>query len=88
MKTIEQEKKDAVKKYGDFNSTHEVYGVLMEEVEEFWDIVKETTWDQREDSTFNALKNKKERMILELTQIAAVAQRAISELQNDQIKWV
>ena len=78
----------AYEKYGHFNSTHEVYAVLKEEVEEFWEIVKEKTCDgfsRREPMT---LDNKKRRMIAELEQICSVADRAIKELSENEIHWV
>jgi len=75
--TIKEEMQTAREKYGAFNSTHEVYGVLAEEVDEFWECVKQQPeWKE------------KEAMINELTQIAAIAQRAIKELENNEIKWV
>ena len=85
MKTIKQEQKEAVEKYGHFNSTHEVYGVLKEEVDEFWELVKLNN-DPKKAKYTRLLK--KNLMIKELTQIAAVAQRTILELENNQIKWV
>ena len=78
MKTIKEEQQDAVNKYGHYNSTHEAYAVLQEEVEEFWELVRQSKQDGK-------LKSK---MINELTQIAAVAKRTISELEKNQIKWV
>ena len=80
MKTIEQEKTEALKKYGHFNSTHEVYAVLLEEVDEFWELVKLPT---QKNATL-----KQDDMIEELTQIAAIAQRAIKELENNEIRWI
>jgi hypothetical protein len=35
-------------KFGDFNSTHELYAVLQEEVDEFWDSVKSNDPDPME----------------------------------------
>jgi hypothetical protein len=78
MKTIESEIQQARQKYGPFNSTHEIYGVLQEEVDEFWDLVK--------------MKHKgpyeKVLMIHELMQVAAIAQRAINEIKNGEIKFI
>ena len=78
MNNIDQEMNQARQKYGPFNSTHEVYGVLKEEVDEFWDLVK--------------LKHKgpaeKDRMIHELMQVAAIAQRAMNEIKNGEIKFI
>jgi TfoX/Sxy family transcriptional regulator of competence genes len=88
MNTIEQEKNDAEAKYGHFNSTHEVYAVLLEEVDEFWDLVKQPTastnyWD--DDGRY---LEKKDKMVRELTQIAAIAQRAAQEIENKEIRWI
>ena len=79
MKTTKQEQKEAYEKYGHFNSTHEVYGVLKEEVDEFFDWVRDKSMSREARADF---------CIHELTQIAAIAERAISELKNNQIKWV
>ena len=78
---LEQEK--AFEKYGHFNSTHEVYGVLFEEVQEFFDIV-------REKPATDKVKhyNKLNRMVNELDQIIAIAARAMNELKANQIKHV
>lgn len=75
--TINQEMESARNIYGAFHSTHEIYAVLQEEVEEFWELVRE-----------KPNKEKSQGMIKELTQIVAIAQRAINELQNDEIKFV
>ena len=85
---MDKEQQNALNKYGNFHSTHEVYGVLMEEVQEFFDIVKEPTKEEGFDYAFDALKFKKERMIKELDQIRAVAERAMNELKESKIKWV
>lgn len=37
---IYEEYQRACKKFGPFNSPHEAYGVIMEEIEEFWHLVK------------------------------------------------
>lgn len=55
----------ATEKYGGFNSAHEAYGVLLEEVEEFWDEVK----------LKRNLRNT-DNMRKELVQIAAMALKA------------
>ena len=52
-----------------FNSPHEAYAVLLEEVDEFWDEVKK-----------KPAKRNKQNMLKELSQIAAVALKAISSL--------
>jgi hypothetical protein len=78
---IEQER--ALEKYGHFNSTHEVYGVLMEEVNEFFSVVMEKP------AKDNAKHyDKVNRMTEELNQIRAIAERAMNELKNNQIKHV
>lgn len=75
---IENEIKNAEKKYGHFNSTHEVYSVLQEEVDEFWDVVK--TYAGKTSIPITYYTD-------ELKQIAAIAQRAIKELESNQIKF-
>lgn len=37
---MQEEAKRAVKLHGDFNSLHEAYAVILEELDEIWDIVK------------------------------------------------
>lgn len=94
MKNIEivaQEIQQAKEKYGPFNSTHELYGVLAEEVDEFWQVVKIKNFDiPNLDSPIiqGEIVEKKKRMIHELSQIAAIALRGIDELQHNEIKWV
>lgn len=77
MLKILKEAKKADEKYGNFNSTHELYAVLQEEVEEFWDLVK-----------MKPDPNKSAQMVEELTQIAAIAVRGIRQLDDKQIKHV
>ena len=94
MKNIEKlahEIQTAREKYGPFNSTHEVYGVLIEEVAEFFDEVKKKTalntdlfMSEDRDLESEKIYNMKH----ELLQIAAISMRAIDELEHDQIKWV
>lgn len=48
-------------------SSHEAYAVIMEEVDEFWDEVKMRI-------------QKTDRMLAELVQVAAMAQRAAEDL--------
>jgi len=76
--TIRDEMVYARKKYGPFNSTHEVYGVLQEEVNEFWNLV----------TGLDPAYEKQRQMLRELRQVAAIAQRAIQELEKNEIKWV
>lgn len=77
MQEIQKEAKKAFNKFGHFNSTHELYGVLIEEVDEFYELVRQ-----------KPNPKKAQRMIEELTQVAAVAYRGVIELQNQQIKHV
>lgn len=77
---IQEEAINAYKKYGHFNSTHEVYGVLVEELEEFFEFVK-LNIGLRDES-------KKNEMIKELIQISAIAKRAAMELNNNKINWI
>jgi hypothetical protein len=97
MKTIDkvsQEIQTAKEKYGPFNSTHEVYGVLIEEVAEFFDEVRKKTYarDVFENENFEDIEvitlEKKQKIKHELLQIAAISLRAIDELEHNQIRWV
>lgn len=40
VQEIDTELGKSTKNHGLYHSAHEAYGVLLEEVEEFWDIVK------------------------------------------------
>ena len=75
---INNEIKTADKNYGSFNSTHEVYGVIQEEIDEFWDLVKLKS---------KTILHEKE-MIAELIQISAIAKRAAIQIENHQIKYL
>ena len=94
MKDIEKvslEIQQAREKYGYFNSTHEVYGVLIEEVAEFFEIVKRKTLSNNPSEPFESYAvemGKTPDMINELTQIAAISLRAIDELRHNKIKWI
>lgn len=88
--TLEQEIETARKKYGAFHSTHEIHSVLLEEVQEYFDEVK-----SNKKYAFAYPEHQKEfdiervkRMCNELTQIAAIALRAVKELENNEVKFV
>lgn len=89
---MDKEQQNALNKYGHFHSTHEVYGVLIEEVQELFDIVREQGIENKgkfEDFVELArYEDKIKRMCKELDQIRAVAERAKNELMNDKIKWI
>ena len=57
----------ATKLHGPMKSAHEAYSVILEEVDEFWDEVKKRVPDKVE-------------MRKELIQIAAMAARAVEDL--------
>ncbi|MCA1596119.1 MAG: hypothetical protein LC772_06810 [Chloroflexi bacterium] len=59
----------AAYKFPRFNSHHEAYAVILEEVHEYWDEVRK-----------NESKRDRAAMLTELTQIAAMCVRAASEL--------
>ncbi len=84
LEIIANEIQTTREKYGYFNSTHEVYGVLIEEVEEFFEVVK--TGNYKNDDQEKWVKV--DRMKSELTQIAAIALRAIDELEHSKINWI
>jgi hypothetical protein len=59
------------KKHGSFPSLHEAYAVILEELDEVWDIVK-----------LKKCKRDKEALRKELIQVAAMAIKAIHSLDN------
>lgn len=66
MAVIQQITKDEAN-HGDYNSTHELAGVLKEEYDEFWDEVK---------------RNNSAEMVKELVQVAAVAIRGAARFMG------
>lgn len=74
MKTFDQAVADELKrarsKHKDIQSPHEAYAVILEELEEFWDEVKAQVWDRS-------------KMVKELVQVGAMAQRAAEDLKLD-----
>ena len=70
LSLIEMELSRAMMLHGSMNSHHHAYGVILEEVDEFWDEVKKKSHDRSKD-----------RMREELIQVAAMACRAILDLK-------
>jgi hypothetical protein len=68
---ILKEAERAVELHGDFNSDHEAYGVLMEEVEEVWEQVKRKCGERD-----------RRAMVEELVQIGAVALKWATKIQR------
>jgi hypothetical protein len=69
MGMIEHELRSASQKHEPFNSCHEGYGVILEELDELWDEIKKKT----------KLRDRK-LMAMEATQVAAMAARFIMDL--------
>lgn len=69
LDAVEMETKRAVSLHGPMKSAHEAYGVILEELDEFWDEVKKK----------QSLRDKAN-MKKELIQVAAMAVRAIADL--------
>lgn len=67
---VDKEKENARNAYGGFRSMHEIFGVLYEEVMEFFDEVRKKP-DER----------KEEEVLSELVQIASVAEIAAEDLE-------
>lgn len=65
---VRQEAATAVVEHGEFNSLHEAYGVLLEEVDELWEEVRKKRKD-RDPARIRA----------ELVQIAAVCVKAAAK---------
>jgi NTP pyrophosphatase (non-canonical NTP hydrolase) len=70
LKAVRTEAIDATDKHGGFNSAHEAYGVLAEEVDEFWEEVRK----KRRDRNIDAMQK-------ELIQVAAVAVKYAAMLE-------
>lgn len=68
---IQKEIDKSVTKYGQHNSLHETYGLMMEEVAEFFDEVR------KKESKRSIINTKKE-----LIQIAAIAIKRINYLEQ------
>jgi hypothetical protein len=68
LSAVASELESAVRRYGPMTSPHEAYAVILEEIDEFWDEVKKKP----------SLRDK-DHMRRELTQIAAMACRAIMD---------
>jgi archaellum component FlaC len=66
---IKEEYKKAISKFNKFNSAHEGYAVILEELDELWEIVKKKKEDR---SVYE--------MCREATQIATMAIRFIIDL--------
>jgi len=75
MSRIEHEMRRAIAKYGPFTSSHEGYAVLLEEVDELWDEIKN-----------NKLEGTESRQFMEATQVGAMAGKFLVSLRNEQIK--
>lgn len=69
-----EEAVSAAKKWGPFNSAHEAYAVLLEEVDELWDHVK--TNQKRRD--LDAMRK-------EAMQVAAMAIRFMHDVCNEEV---
>lgn len=69
-----EEATTAAKRWGPFNSAHEAYGVLLEELDELWDHVK--TNQKRRD--IDAMRK-------EAMQVAAMAIRFMHDVCNDEV---
>lgn len=71
QKKVTEEIKRARSQYGDINSLHEGYAVLLEEVDEFWDEVRKKGSVRDYTSCYN-----------ELVQIAAIAEVIAEDIIN------
>lgn len=67
---VSEELRKAILKHGSMKSLHEAYSVILEEMDEFWDLVK-----QKNPNLIDVMN--------ELIQISAMAQRAIIDLELD-----
>lgn len=72
---------DALEKFGPYNSLHEAYAVLAEEVDELWEIVKLKQWTEELILTPDKMRSA-ERIRKEAIQIAAVALRIAADAER------
>ena len=72
---VEQELNRARAKFGKFNSPHEGYAVILEELEELWEWARSQPDIQRD---------MKENALSECVQIAAMAQRFAEDFRGQQ----
>lgn len=73
---VERELEKARAKHAPINSHHEGYAVILEELDEFWAEVKAyrgSKWDEDQRADWN------ERVLHELVQVAAMAQRCAED---------
>ena len=70
FRLVEDELERATKEFGNFNSPHEGYAVMLEEVEELWDEIK-------------ASKGTNDRILTEAVQVAAMAVRFLVDLGDE-----
>ena len=70
-KDVQKELLHARSLHAPINSAHEGYSVILEELEEFWEEVRKRRGERNE-----------ERMLDELVQVAAMAQRTAEDVLN------
>ena len=81
VRDIANEYKSASKKYPDFNSYHEGYAILEEELDELWDEVKKKTSVPPKDEPYDPEDYQDpERLRAEAIQVAAMALRFVVNL--------
>lgn len=69
-----EEYNEAGAKFGAFNTSHEAYAVILEEMDELWDEIKKKSY-RRSKRNKNAIRR-------EATQVAAMAIRLIMDLED------
>lgn len=76
IKDVELELKRARSSFKDMTTFHEAYAVILEEFEEFWELVKKKTH-------FPAIKRD---MYKKLVQVAAMTQRTVEDLKLNEVE--
>jgi predicted oxidoreductase (fatty acid repression mutant protein) len=94
-KEVVEELERAEKKFAGFNSSHEGYAVLLEEVDELWDVVKlnpkkivveEQEFNYNSDIPKIQIKKHKKMMRAEAIQVAAMAMRFVKCVCDEDIE--
>lgn len=70
LELVDDELVNAIEKFSKFNSAHEGYAVILEELDELWEVIKDK-------------EGKPEDMQAEAIQVAAMAVRFVWDLCNE-----
>lgn len=84
QEAIRFEMNNGISQFGKFNSLHEAYSIILEEIDEFWELVKQNPKKMNENDKII----RKDNMIKELIQICSMGLETIVLLEQHDIKGV